>query len=145
MEYQKFEGNYEKIYYDILLKDGKEIKVTYPNADMFHSLDNESVLADDVEMFKPSFLSEEEEAVFFEHRYEKIKDSGMGFKSFANMLPFDLPVLKYKSTPSFSTVAVKKHWRLKPSKPHKYQADRNSACPCGSGKKFKKCCIDAQE
>ena len=40
------------------------------------------------------------------------------------------------------------HWEsvesfieAKPRKPL-YKARRNEPCPCGSGKKFKKCCID---
>lgn len=31
---------------------------------------------------------------------------------------------------------------LKPSVTPEYKADRNALCPCGSGKKFKKCCIN---
>ena len=44
--------------------------------------------------------------------------------------------------PNFQKISKAKKALLKPSVTPEYKADRNALCPCGSGKKFKKCCIN---
>jgi len=37
--------------------------------------------------------------------------------------------------------AIKGKWLKAPFSIHSYNTGRNAPCPCGSGKKYKKCCL----
>lgn len=54
MHWKFYTGEYEKIEYSILLKDGRTIKNCWPNAGTFHDLSNGDVIPeDDVLMIQP--------------------------------------------------------------------------------------------
>ncbi len=49
-EWEKFNGEYEKVFYDIELKDGEVIIHCYPNAGNFHTPDGRNI--DGIEVLK---------------------------------------------------------------------------------------------
>lgn len=50
----KFDGEYEKVFYDIETKEGKVTKKCYPNAGNFHTPDGQVVDGEDVQMIRVS-------------------------------------------------------------------------------------------
>lgn len=53
-EYIKYNGDYEKVYYDIKTYDGKEYSICYPIAGDFHTVAGKHIKGHDVELFKLS-------------------------------------------------------------------------------------------
>ena len=64
------------------------------------------------------------------------------------MIPiFDIPDFTYVATESQTVPGrpAPRKIRVYQKREMKYNCGRNEPCPCGSGKKFKKCCINAQK
>jgi len=52
--YEKYMDSYEKIFYDIILFDGRHFDISYPNAGTFHTIDGQQIEGKDVKFFRPS-------------------------------------------------------------------------------------------
>ena len=152
-EWQPYIGDYDKYEYDVKLKDGRVIENCYPNAGKFNSIspehDRQSFDENDVVEIrfsqKPRFGINGEvsnvdqypdeddfervDIEMFPYHY-LIQD--MGIYEYALRTPYD----------SSNRKAYPGGIRLKTVEP---KIPRNEPCPCGSGKKYKKCCITKEE
>jgi hypothetical protein len=52
--YEKYKDNYEKIFYDIILIDGRHFDTCYPNAGTFHTIYGQQIEGKNVKFFRPS-------------------------------------------------------------------------------------------
>lgn len=52
--YQQYSGNYEKRWYKLRLKNGKEYKCCWPNAGNFHSECGTHIIGREVESISPT-------------------------------------------------------------------------------------------
>ena len=53
-KWKRYEGDYEKEWYDIRLFNGVEYQLCYPNAGTFYTGDGDAFTEDDIEYYKPS-------------------------------------------------------------------------------------------
>ena len=52
--YRKYNGNYEKTWYDIICFDLSQFEMCWPNAGTFHTTDGAQIKGEDVEFFRLS-------------------------------------------------------------------------------------------
>lgn len=168
-EWQPYIGDYDKYEYDIKLKDGTLIENCYPNGGLFNSISDEhdTQAFDEKEVVEIRFSQRPRYGIndsvskikFEETEYgkaqnerinERVKsrgDGGVGMASLLTMATMDTVYEPYlvdnpKNTKGYTGQASRKvrgkitDIRTEP------KIDRNSPCACGSGLKYKKCCIN---
>lgn len=157
-EWEPYQGEYWKREYDIKLKDGTIVENCYPNAGKFNSIseqhDQQQFEEDQVSEIrfsdKPRYMignpfstkvPDEDYVKFIEKQIEETRESASKLHAYASMYGV------------FNDMAYIDDTLLLPpyKRPRKIRGrhvpirtepkiGRNEPCPCGSGKKFKKCC-----
>jgi preprotein translocase subunit SecA len=99
------------------------------------------------EMFSQMIAAIEEEAVETIFKLQPVKPDR--FQGVFSSLPkelshpesvkFQAPVAQ-GDLPEAAVIPIKQAAAFKPAQPHQPKVGRNDPCPCGSGKKYKKCC-----
>ena len=135
--------DYEKGECDVKLKDGTIVYHCWPNAGKFNPLcsDMDEVLEEDIVeiMYRKYYVQDlckgccnggepRSEIDFIENEPDEYsQDSFIDFKTLFDDMLWSNFFPTYERTPQFVRTEPK--------------IGRNETCPCGSGKKYKKCCI----
>jgi uncharacterized protein len=86
---------------------------------------------------------------FFNHKYStdpKVREEGIDHDKLIAMLFANLPMAIESLTKIAANIASEKQNIATPVLPIRSQkVGRNEPCPCGSGKKFKKCCVEKDD
>lgn len=155
-EWEPYQGEYWKREYDIKLKDGTIVENCYPNAGKFNSIseqhDQQQFEEDQVIEIrfsdKPRYMldnpfsskvPDEDYVKSIEKQIEETRASASDLHGYASMFnAFNDMAYIGDMTPPHKR-ARKIRGRHVPVRTEP-KIGRNEPCPCGSGKKFKKCC-----
>lgn len=154
-EWQPYMGDYDKFEYDIQLFDGRIIENCYPNAGKFNPLmNNDQYLETEVDKIRfsqnPKMGLNSNVSNVEDHFWDKRESSipimsderteeTYMFTSYRNYeLWSDYDNVRYAGVPIPKLTGTAHYEDIRRTP----KISRNSICSCGSGKKFKKCCIN---
>jgi hypothetical protein len=102
---------------------------------------------EDFEELSAGILSASSEPPYENNKYQGMVDFHFGFDNFPDALALAKKIKPIAQHPDVTVLKVQSRVddtesiTLKDQREAKQNVGRNDPCPCGSGKKFKKCCL----
>jgi hypothetical protein len=139
--WQPYIGDYDKYEYDIKCHDGTIYENCYPNAGKFSPIDNQKLSINESQVSEIRFSNNpkmmlNEKVSQFKTKFDEIYPSETKPPRFFEFLNH------YGGLENIVYHDSLLHERLPQYKREFPKIGRNSVCACGSGKKYKHCCLN---